>query len=38
MNKLQSERMAVGLQLQEPWLREYQVFFFYGSNGTFEIV
>ncbi|KAG0630178.1 hypothetical protein M758_1G159900 [Ceratodon purpureus] len=25
MNKLQSEHMAVGLQLQEPWLREYQV-------------
>lgn len=25
MNKLQSERIAVALQLQEPWLREYQV-------------
>nr|AFK39347.1 unknown [Lotus japonicus] len=25
MRNLQLEKMAVGLQLSEPWLREYQV-------------
>ena len=27
MHKLQSEGMTVALQLQEPWLREYQVLY-----------
>lgn len=28
MHYLQIEKMAIGLQISEPWLREYQVLYF----------
>ena len=46
MHNLQLGKMAIGLQISEPWLREYQVWFFAcflctlwcGSSSTFIIL
>ncbi|KAL0438434.1 UNVERIFIED_CONTAM: tRNA (adenine(58)-N(1))-methyltransferase non-catalytic subunit trm6 [Sesamum latifolium] len=39
MHNLQSEKMAIGLQLSEPWLREYQVcLIFHPSNTFFDVL
>jgi hypothetical protein len=37
MHNLQLEKMAIGLQITEPWLREYQVLVILINNQYYEI-